>query len=260
MKVVLAIPCFNCEKQIVRVLGKIDEELLSLVDKVIILDNQSSDHTVEAAKSFLQNACSLFNKKTKLLVNEHNYGLGGSFKTLVKFASNINADYLALLHGDDQASLKDLKSMLKKLSDTDGPYDVIFGARFAKDSTLENYSLVREWGNKALNSLFSLFLNERVYDIGSGLNIYKMESMPLDEIKSWPNHIAFDVNLLLHFCSGKFNVLFHPIYWEDEDQISNAKNIATGLTVLKMLLHWKFGRVEAAEKYELEMTYDEVWP
>jgi glycosyltransferase involved in cell wall biosynthesis len=232
LKVILAIPCYNCHKQISRTLNALDTNLIKKIHKIIIIDNKSKDNTLEEIKSSLKK--SPFLSKVSIYQNEENYGLGGSFKSFIKEANENQATYLAFLHGDDQACAKDLSDMLDLPGIKDETLDAVLGARFMKESTLENYSIVREYGNKFLNIIFSAFLRKRIYEIGSGLNIYKLSSLPTREILTWPNHIAFDINLL--FILIKKNILFYPIRWKEADQISNAKNIETGITVLWMLL------------------------
>ena len=85
----LYIPCYNCEKQIVRVLNHIDDDILSSIDKIIVIDNKSVDQTVKAIRKFVLDRPEI---KKKLILIEHkkNYGLGTSFKTAVVHASLSN--------------------------------------------------------------------------------------------------------------------------------------------------------------------------
>ena len=53
-KILLFIPGYNCEKQIVRVLGQLDEGILSFLTRIIVVNNQSTDGTEEAVKSYME--------------------------------------------------------------------------------------------------------------------------------------------------------------------------------------------------------------
>ena len=81
-------------------------------------------------------------------------------------------------------------------------------------------------GNRIFNWIFSLFRGFRIYDIGSGLNVYRVSSLPLNEIKKWPNHIIFCIQLLFCFCSNKKKPRLEPISWHEKDQVSNAKGLS----------------------------------
>ncbi|MBL6992078.1 MAG: glycosyltransferase family 2 protein [Bacteriovoracaceae bacterium] len=232
MKILLAIPCFNCAPQIRRVLESFSTQFVGLFSEIILIDNQSRDNTVETIVDLL-------NKKrftnVKLVRNKENYGLGGSFKLIVEYAIQKKIDYLMWFHGDDQAEVSDAGKFVIKLKEQP-ELDVIFGARFMPGSTLVNYAKIREYGNKFINLIYSIFLKHRIYEIGSGLNVYKVQSLPLSEIPYWPDHIAFDIKLLFHFTSSKYLSKFLPIIWKESDQVSNAKNIQVSLKILMMLL------------------------
>ena len=54
-KTLIAIPCYNCEVQIPRVLNKIYTSLKDKVDLVLIIENQSNrDNTLKAAVACAQ--------------------------------------------------------------------------------------------------------------------------------------------------------------------------------------------------------------
>lgn len=252
MKIILAIPCYNCEKQIVRVLNSLTVEIASKVNKIIILDNYSTDKTLNSAIKSIKLLDRTIQNKIFLYQNNRNIGLGGSFKSLIETSVLERADYLAVLHGDDQASIHDLLDMIHLKEIQDLSVDCIFGARFMSESKLIGYSKTREYGNRFINLIFSCFTGKRIHEIGSGLNIYKVSSLPIDEIMNWPNHIAFDVNLLLGFIKNKANIIFHPISWKEYDQTSNAKNINTALLVLKMLFRFKLGLNNSNEQWNID--------
>ncbi len=237
MKAFVAIPSYNCEKQIVRVIAELSEKPIGEIDYVAIWDNDSCDNTTSVALELIKQ------KKLKnisIFKNQQNYGLGGTFKLMMKYAQQNNIDYLILLHGDAQGSSNDIHKMLQYLNDN-LKTEILFGARFMKESQLNNYSKIREIGNRLINRVFSLLTGKKIFEIGSGLNIYKVKSFSLEEIESYPDHIAFDVNLLLNAVKQKKDFSFFPIKWSEDDQVSNANNIIVGLQVLWILFKWKVG-------------------
>lgn len=240
MRILVAIPCYNCEAQIGRVLTKLSDFTVPDVD-FLIVENNSQDDTREVIKTVLTSYPQNLKVRFKVIFHKQNYGLGGSFKTIFAYASEKQYDHIVLFHGDDQASRADLDKIIGEVISRNP--DCLLGARFMKGSALHNYSLIREYGNKLINSIFSLALRRQIYDIGSGLNTYKVRCLPLDEVMLYPDHIAFDVNLLLHFMgSDNKTASFFPIEWHEKDQRSNASNIRVGLDVLSMLLKYKLGR------------------
>ena len=131
-KILLFIPGYNCEKQIVRVLGQLDEGILSFLTRIIVVNNQSTDGTEEAVKSYMEEHPQV---PITLLRNQDNYGLGGSHKTAFSYAINHNYDYVIVLHGDDQGDIHDMDRVLKK--QLYKKYDCCLGGRFMRGSRLK---------------------------------------------------------------------------------------------------------------------------
>lgn len=235
MKVLVCIPCYNCAPQISRILEKLQSSKVVSIADILIVDNCSVDDTREKIMSSLASIQMPIRNKFKFIKHKKNYGLGGTFKTFYENALNKSYDYIALFHGDDQASIQDLETMIDMTLTEQ--IDCIFGARFKPPTRLHNYSKVREIGNRLINLIYSIFLRKPIYEIGSGLNVYRVSSLPGDEIPFYPDHIAFDINLLFHFLGKKTNykTKFHSIAWYEADQKSNADNLKVGAQVLIML-------------------------
>ena len=170
-KILLFIPMYNCEKQIVRVLNQLTEEVCSYLSEVIIINNRSTDNGEAAVQNYLKEH--ELPVKTSLLRNDNNYGLGGSHKVAFQYAVDNNFDYVILLHGDDQGDISNILPYLKNQEYRN--YDCFLGARFMKGSKLQGYSKFRTFGNQVYDFLFSVGCGYKVYDLGSGLNMYKVD-------------------------------------------------------------------------------------
>jgi glycosyltransferase involved in cell wall biosynthesis len=233
-KILVFIPAYRCEKQVVRVLDQFDNELQGLVDTVVVVDNRSPDNTIQVAIDKAQEKFTSCNFIAWL--NNDNYGLGGSHKAAFRYAIDNQFDYLIVLHGDDQADIRDLKSLLNDGSYTS--YDCVLGARFMPGSKLIGYSKFRTFGNCVYNKLFSLVAWKNIYDLGSGLNLYRLESFRDFYYKKFPDNLTFNYVMLLASYSRKQSVKFFPISWREEDQRSNVKLFSQAATVLALLFRY----------------------
>lgn len=244
VRTLIFVPCYNCAPQ----LQRITPNLVNIKAPIFFIDNASSDQTQVYLKDHVHT------RSNQYVVSHHqNYGLGGSFKTAIEIAREQQCEWIIWFHGDDQASLKDLSAFLKLCQDSE--LDAIFGARFHPHSKRFNYSLIRTLGNQALNTLASLVLKRRVYELGSGLNAFRVSALDEAQVALWPNHIAFDMNLLFYFVS-RDRYLFTPIEWHERDQVSNARNIRVGLDVLKMLFSWwRTKKLELSKENEQNRSY-----
>jgi len=233
-KILLFIPMYNCEKQITRVLDQINEEIRKYITEIIVVDNRSTDNSRDYVINYIKKNKE---KKIKLFINEENYNLGGSHKVAFNYAIKNNFDYIIVLHGDDQGNLSDFLPLLKK--NIYKKYDCCLGARFMKNSKLNGYSFIRIWGNYIFNWLFSIVTKEKVYDLGSGLNMYSVKILKNEYYKKFPDTLYFNNCMLLASYYYKHNLLFYRISWKEEDQVSNNKLIKFSISLLKMLKKYK---------------------
>lgn len=134
---------YNCEKQIVRVLSQMTDEIGKYIDEWIVINNRSTDHGEKVVQEYVNSH--EMPVKISLLRNDENYGLGGSHKVAFDYAKRNGFDYIIVLHGDDQGDISNIVPYLKnKLYEK---YDCFLGARFMKGSKLQGYSKFRTFGN-----------------------------------------------------------------------------------------------------------------
>ena len=229
-KILVAVPMYNCEKQIPRVIAQFDDELQSFITELLIIDNGSKDNSLEAAKSALPD---LKNMKATLYQNCDNYSLGGTHKVAFNYALNNDFDYCVILHGDDQGSISDLLPYLKTGEYRE--YDSFLGARFHKDSRLVGYSWFRTFGNVVVNLFCSIACGHWVEDMGSGLNVFSKDYLSNKFYLYFPNDLTYNVYLLLYAVYSKSKFKFFPLLWREDDQVSNARMFKQGFQILALL-------------------------
>lgn len=235
-KILVFIPMYNCEKQIIRVLEQFEGRISSYVSEIILVNNQSTDHSEEVAVNKLKNMN--INLPIKLLRNDQNYGLGGSHKVAFQYAVKNNFDYLIVLHGDDQGNIADLLPILEnKIYEK---YDCCLGSRFMKGSNLPGYSKFRTFGNYVYNLLFSIATFQKVKDLGSGLNLYKVNMLKKHFYMKYSDTLMFNCYMLLANSYFKFNVHFFPISWREDDQVSNVKLFSQAIRTFKIATGYFF--------------------
>lgn len=256
-KILLFIPGYNCAKQIPRVLKQIDPKISKYIDRIIVVNNRSTDNTEEVVLKYKEKENI---SKIHLFRNDDNYNLGGSHKVAFDYAINNNYDYVIVLHGDDQGNIHDLFPLLESKQYKE--YDALLGARFMKGSQLGGYSRFRTFGNRVYNILFSIVTHKKVYDLGSGLNMYKVSSLKSKYYYRFPDRLTFNYCMILAIQHYNQKVLFFPISWRESDQTSNVKLMNQAFNVLKMLGRYMFNhkyiesdlRDKKIEKY----TYKEI--
>lgn len=230
-RILLFIPMYNCEKQIVRVLGQLEGEAAEYITQVIVVNNRSTDKGESAVIDWLSK--NWLSMPVSLLRNDANYGLGGSHKVAFEYAMANAFDYVIVLHGDDQGDISNLLPYLKTREYAQ--YDCFLGARFMKGSRLRGYSKFRTFGNRVYDLLFSLGAGRMVYDLGSGLNMYRTGALEGRYYFKFKDNLMFNCYMLLAASLQRQSVRFFPILWREDDQVSNVKMVNQALRTLKLL-------------------------
>ncbi|MGN0984177.1 MAG: glycosyltransferase family 2 protein [Gemmiger sp.] len=237
-KLLVFIPAYNCEKQVPRVLEQLlDPRVAPWVGECIVVNNRATDGTEAAVQRWMQAHPAA---PVRLLRNDENYGLGGSHKVAFGYAAAHGYGHLVVLHGDDQGAIADLLPILE--NGTYRHYDCCLGSRFMKGSRIQGYSTLRVVGNYGFNWLFSLVAGQRITDLGSGLNLYAVEPLKSRYYQKFPDTLYFNDCMILALCQLKQRVLFFPISWREEDQVSNNKLTSFGISLLRLCGEFLRGR------------------
>jgi dolichol-phosphate mannosyltransferase len=189
------------------------------------IDNASTDNTLIVAKQSLKDSYSL---NATILENPNNLGLGGSQKVAFDYALENKIQIAAIFHSDYQPTAADLKDFLDRISCMD--CDALLGARFMKSSIRIDYQRHRLLANLFLNAIYSLRYRRRIFDLGSGLNVYRVEKLP--NYKSLPNDLSFNCNLLSMQLRQRKNVCWAPITWRKGLAPSSLKAFKLGVASL----------------------------
>lgn len=250
LKILVAIPAYNCERQISRVLAGFDKKLLDRITKVIVIDDRGGDETARVAQEYID-AHKL--PKIEVVQNDKNLGLGGTHKMAFLYGENMGADYVAILHGDDQAKTQELHNLIDE-AEKDPELGAILGCRFMKGSKLKGYNWQRTWGNWAINLIYSVVAFRKSLDLGSGLNLFRLQDLADHRYLGFDSRMTFNIDLLLDYYSKNTKLKFVPITWQEEDQVTNARNMSVAKRAMRQLSLWRIGRLPLANHSAQEFT------
>ena len=145
MKVIAVIPAYNEEKTVARVV----RQTKKYVDKVIVVDDCSSDSTGELAKK----------AGAKVVRHKRNRGVGCSWRTGFKEVLKEKADVVITIDADGQHKPSDIPKFLKALEGV----DFVIGTR-----DFSVYPFTKRFGNWGLRSITNLLSGTKVKDTESG--------------------------------------------------------------------------------------------
>ncbi len=228
-RILVFVPCYNCAAQVGRVLRQFTPAVGAHVAEILVLDNGSRDGTVDAALA----AAGAASAPVTVARNHANYNLGGSHKAAFAYAERGGFSHVLILHGDDQGSVADILPVLE--AGLHRRHDACLGARFARGASLPGYSRFRIFGNHVFNALFTLAARRRVLDLGSGLNIVAATVFSDPAVTRYADDLRFNIFLLLGLFEAGRSVMFFPITWREDDQVSNVKMASQAWRTLAIL-------------------------
>ena len=142
-KVTVVVPAYNEETQITRVIDTMPE----FVDKIVIIDDCSSDRTSEVIKLHPGMAAG----RIELIPHKKNQGVGGAIATGYKWSRDHGFDIAVVMAGDGQMDPLDLPAIIDPI--VDDKVDYTKGNRLVTGEAFKKIPKIRFFGNAALSLL-----------------------------------------------------------------------------------------------------------
>ena len=162
MKIDIIIPVYNENQYIKTFLKDLFKEKSALesIDKVIIVDDGSTDSTSDII-------CNFKNEKISLVRYSLNHGKGYAMKQGLKRAKKARADAVIFIDGDGQHNPKHLIKFIEALRN----HHLVFGFRkLTKDTPY-----LRRLGNIIVKYIFRTFFNVKRHDLLCGFMAIRKE-------------------------------------------------------------------------------------
>lgn len=138
--IAVIIPCYNESNQISKVLSALPD----FIDHIIIVDDASTDQTIEKITSIHDN-------RIILIKHNRNLGVGASIATGYKWSRDNDVDVSVVMAGDGQMDPSDLPALLDPICE--GKADYSKGNRLFNGEAYKMIPKVRFWGNAFLSFL-----------------------------------------------------------------------------------------------------------
>lgn len=221
-KRIIVIPAYDEEKKI----GDVIREALPVADRVLVVDDGSSDRTAEVAKA------------AGAVVVRHvvNRGLGGALGTGIKGALRLGADAIVTMDADGQHRAADAKRAFERLAE--GDVDFVIGSRMLEG--VGNMPLGRRVAQFAGNALTYLLFRRWVTDSQSGLRA--MSRLAAERIELRSSRMEVSSEFVKEIVDKKLRLAEIPIEAIYTDySLSKGQSFAVGLqTAMKLILRRLF--------------------
>ncbi|MGG4553698.1 glycosyltransferase family 2 protein [Paenibacillus humicus] len=164
MKLIIQIPCLNEEETLPVTIRDIPRKIPGISEvELLIIDDGSSDNTVEIAKKLGVNHVVRFPK---------NRGLAEAFKAGVDACLKLGADIIVNTDADNQYKGSDIPKLIAPI--LNGSYEMVIGDR--KTDTIAHFSPVKKFFQKFGSSVVRKLSKTDVPDTTSGFRAYSRDA------------------------------------------------------------------------------------
>lgn len=164
MKLVIQIPCYNEQDNILEVLHSIPKKI-SGIDfiEIVVIDDNSSDNTVKIAQNF----------GVKVIKSDRHIGLAQIFKSGINYALENDADILVNIDGDNQYCASDIEKLVLPIIDNSA--DIVIGTR--QINKIKTFSYFKKYLQKFGSACVKLISKEDVEDAASGFRAFNRNAL-----------------------------------------------------------------------------------
>lgn len=191
------------------------------VDKVIVVDDGSSDNTAEIAESL----------KAHVVRHIKNLGYGAALKSCFNTARELGADAMVLIDSDGQHNPEEIPKLLAPL---EYGFDLVIGSRFVNGNG-KNVPLYRKVGMKVLDVATYVAGGINVTDSQSGFRAYNRKAIEKIQFNGSDMSAGSEILLQAKYNNLKFTeVEIHCRY--DLEKCSSQNPFVHGPKVLLQIL------------------------
>jgi len=224
-------PAYNAAKTLERTYADVPHDL---IDHVILVDDVSSDETVEVARRL----------GLEVIVHRQNLGYGGNQKTSYDRALEWDADVVVMLHPDYQYDATRIPDLVAPI--VAGDIDLMLGSRFLGDPLAGGMPRWKYVSNRFLtgveNAAFGLHLSE----YHTGLRAYSRRLLETIPYRLNSDDFVFDQELIAQVVAvggleiGEIAVPTR--YFEEASSVGFRRSVVYGLSTLRVVARYLLHR------------------
>ena len=221
-KITVVLPAYNAEKTLEKTFREIP---FDIVDHVILVDDKSSDLTLEVARKL---------GIEHIVGHERNLGYGGNQKSCYRKALEIGSDIVVMLHPDYQYDPRLIHSMCYLIAN--GVYEVVLGSRIlGKGAIRGGMPFYKYVANRILTLMQNLLMNQKLSEYHTGYRAFSSNVLQRIDFQANSDDFVFDNQMLAQIFFAGFEVaeITCPTkYFDEASSINLSRSIGYGFGVL----------------------------
>jgi glycosyltransferase involved in cell wall biosynthesis len=229
--VAVVMPALNAARTIAQAVDEIPREW---VDEVIVVDDASTDETLEIAK----------NLNVTVVWHPHNVGYGANQKTCYLHALQGGAEVVVMLHPDGQYEASLIPELVRPI--VAGEADLVLGSRMRERGAARagGMPLYKIAANRFLTTVENRVMGTRLTDLHTGYRAYSRELLLKVPFLRNSLDFVFDSEMLMQAAHFGFRIAEVPArsrYFADASSITvgpaTVYGLKTLLTAGRLMMH-----------------------
>ncbi len=236
-KIIIVLPAYNAELTLEKTYSEIP---FDIVDDVILVDDNSTDKTVDKARELgIKN----------IFVHDKNKGYGGNQKTCYNNALKLGADIIIMLHPDYQYTPKLIHSMSYLIANE--VYSVVLGSRILGRGAIKGgmpyYKYV---SNRLLTFTQNLLMRQKLSEYHTGYRAFSADVLNAINFNDNSDDFVFDNQMLAQIFYAGYEIaeITCPTkYFEGASSINFQRSVKYGLGVIGTSFLYFFNKTGIAK-------------
>ena len=241
-KVVVIMPAYNAAKTLRLTYAELPHDM---VDLVLLVDDGSSDTTVEIARQL----------NLQLFIHSRNYGYGANQKTCYAEALRAGADVIVMVHPDYQYDPTCLPQVIAPLQR--GEADVVLGSRLMSLSPMkQGMPWWKYVGNRFLTAVENRVFRLQLSEYHTGYRAFRSEVLDAINFQMNSDHFIFDQEVIAQIVDANFRIAEVSVptrYFPEASSASLVASIRYGLGILWLMLRYAVHRTGLRQKKFLSL-------
>jgi glycosyltransferase involved in cell wall biosynthesis len=231
-RIAVVLPAYNAAETLESTVAEVDR---SIVDSVFIVDDASTDTTIEVARAL----------GLEPIRHDENRGYGANQKTCYQAALKGGADVVVMLHPDYQYSPRLVVPMAAMVAY--GEYDFVLGSRIlAQNAVREGMPRYKYVANRFLTAFENLVTGQKLSEYHTGLRAYSKELLGSLPFEHNSDDFVFDNEFIAQalMAGARIGELSCPTrYQANSSSIDFRRSVKYGVGVLRTTVQYRLHRL-----------------
>lgn len=202
----------------------------AIVDHVIVVDDRSTDDTVNIAKQL----------GLRIFVHDRNYGYGANQKSCYSLALKTDALVIVMVHPDYQYDPTLLPDVIKPI--LDGNADVVLGSRLLGGHPVaDGMPWWKYLANRALTWMENWAFKLNLSEFHTGYRAYTRQALESVGYAMNSDDFVFDQEIIAQFVIQHLRITEVPVptrYFPQASSASVVQSVRYGLAILRLLIRY----------------------